>query len=171
MRLFYHIKYFIVVVLLTVSVCNQLQAQETEILYLSGTGSDSTVEWDFMVSGGRNSNKWTKIPVPSNWEQFGFGTYSYGHTEEADRGKEIGFYKHEFVVPSAWKAKKVEIVFEGAMTDTQVKINGILAGEVHQGAFYRFKYDVSELLNFDGSGNLLEVRVAKHSENESVNRA
>lgn len=157
--------------LLTVSVCNQLQAQETEILYLSGTGSDSTVEWDFMVSGGRNSNKWTKIPVPSNWEQFGFGTYSYGHTEEADRGKEIGFYKHEFVVPSAWKAKKVEIVFEGAMTDTQVKINGILAGEVHQGAFYRFKYDVSDLLNFDGSGNLLEVRVAKHSENESVNRA
>src|SRR5690606_706501 len=51
------------------------------------------------------------------------------------------------------------------------KINGVVAGDIHQGAFYRFTYDVSELLNYDGSINLLEVRVAKHSANVSVNRA
>src|SRR5690606_10977680 len=139
--------------------------------YLSGTGSDHTVEWDFKVSNGRNSGKWTQIPVPSNWEQFGFGTYSYGHTEEKDRGKEVGFYKHSFSVPKDWKDRKVTIVFEGSMTDTQVKINGKLAGAIHQGAFYRFKYDISKLLNFDGSENLLEVRVAKHSDNEYVKTA
>lgn len=66
--------------------------------------------------------------------------------------------------------KTVNIVFDGSMTDTRVKINGKSAGEVHQGAFYRFKYDISKFLKY-GKTNLLEVDVAKHSENESVNRA
>ena len=56
------------------------------------------------------------------------------------------------------------------MTDTEVKINGKSAGPVHQGAFYRFKYDISDLLNYKGK-NLLEVTVSKESANESVNRA
>ncbi|HKJ78832.1 MAG TPA: glycoside hydrolase family 2 TIM barrel-domain containing protein, partial [Prolixibacteraceae bacterium] len=36
--------------------------------------------------------------------------------------------------------------------------------------FYRFKYDISKLLKY-GKTNLLEVDVAKHSSNESVNKA
>jgi len=56
------------------------------------------------------------------------------------------------------------------MTDTEVKINGKLAGPIHQGAFYQFKYDISSLLNLDGK-NVLEVKVTKESSNESVNRA
>ena len=51
---------------------------ETERQYLSGTGSDDMVEWDFKVSDGNNSGKWTKIGVPSCWELQGFGTYQYG---------------------------------------------------------------------------------------------
>ncbi|MCJ7623232.1 MAG: hypothetical protein MUO76_06995, partial [Anaerolineaceae bacterium] len=62
------------------------------------------------------------------------------------------------------------MVFEGSMTDTEVKINGKSAGDIHQGAFYRFKYDITDLLNFDAS-NLLEVTVSKESSNESINRA
>ncbi|MBA7586656.1 hypothetical protein ES708_28660 [subsurface metagenome] len=50
------------------------------------------------------------------------------------------------------------------MTDTKVKINGKSAGEMHQGGFYRFKYDISKLLKY-GKTNLLEVDVAKHSSN------
>lgn len=145
-------------------------SQQTQIQYLSGTGSDNTVDWEFFVTEGRKSGEWTTIPVPSNWEQFGFGTYNYGHAKDEERGKEVGLYKYEFKVPSNWKSKKVKIVFEGSMTDTEVKINGVLAGEVHQGAFYRFDYDISELVEF-GESNLLEVKVAKHSKNESVNRA
>ena len=66
--------------------------------------------------------------------------------EDIKLGKEHGLYKYEFDVPSNWKERTVQIVFDGSMTDTEVKINGELAGEVHQGAFYRFKYDISELL-------------------------
>lgn len=150
--------------------CGRSFAQSTERVYLSGTGSDKTVNWQFYCTAGRNSGKWTTIPVPSNWELQGFGKYNYGHDKDSVRGKEQGLYKYFFSVPTAWKNKTVQIVFEGSMTDTEVKINGKSAGPVHQGAFYCFKYDISSLLKY-GKKNLLEVTVSKHSSNESVNGA
>ena len=56
------------------------------------------------------------------------------------------------------------------MTDTKVKVNGKLAGKIHQGAFYQFKYDITPLLKY-GKSNLLEVEVSKRSENASINKA
>ena len=147
-----------------------LHVQQTEKVYLSGTGSDHTVNWEFMCTGGMNANKWTTIPVPSCWELQGFGKYDYGFAKDSVRGKEKGLYKYSFNVPTAWKNKVVKIVFEGVMTDAEVKINGQSAGEMHQGAFYAFKYDITSLLKY-GSANLLEVTVSKHSSNESVNAA
>lgn len=147
-----------------------LLAQTTEIKYLSGTGSDNAINWQFYCTGGMNSGKWTTIPVPSCWELQGFGKYNYGLDKDSAFGKEQGLYKYEFNVPVSWENKIVNIVFEGVMTDANVKINGRPAGSIHQGAFYAFKYDVLSLLNY-GSKNLLEVTVSKHSANESVNAA
>ena len=150
-----------------------LYSQSTEIVYLSGTDASNTVEWDFFCTDGRNNGNWTKIPVPSNWELQGFGNYNYGHdwrVKELKLGDEHGLYKHEFSVPANWKGKTINLVFDGSMTDTEVKMNGKPAGEVHQGAFYRFKYDISKLVKY-GQVNLLEVDVAKRSANESVNKA
>lgn len=148
----------------------QINAQQTETQYLSGTGSDNTVDWQFYCTDGMNSGKWTTIPVPSCWELQGFGKYNYGLDKDNVRGKEQGLYKYEFTVPASWKNKDVNLVFEGVMTDADVKINGKSAGAIHQGAFYAFKYDVSSLLNYGGR-NLLAVTVSKHSANESVNAA
>ena len=146
-------------------------AQSTEIQYLSGTGSDRTVNWQFFCTAGSNAGKWTSIPVPSCWELQGFGKYDYGFEKDSIRGKESGLYKYTFQVPAAWRGKKVNIVFEGVMTDASVKVNGVSAGPAHQGAFYAFKYDISSLLKYGKAKNLLEVTVAKHSANESVNAA
>jgi hypothetical protein len=146
------------------------RAQETQKLFLSGTGSDHTVNWQFYCTAGNNAGKWTTIPVPSNWEFQGFGKYNYGLAKDSVRGKEQGLYKYGFNVPASWQGKAVNIVFDGSMTDTEVKLNGKSAGPVHQGAFYRFKYDVGALLNY-GKPNLLEVTVSKHSANASVNAA
>lgn len=140
-------------------------AQKTESVYLSGTGSDDTVLWDFFCSAGRKSGEWTKIPVPSNWEFHGFGQFTYGHDKE--RLNEYGQYRYKFTIPKHWANKKINIVFEGSMTDTEVKINGKKAGDIHQGGFYEFKYDITRLLKF-GNENLLEVTVHKSSANESI---
>lgn len=145
-------------------------AQQTERQYLSGTGNDNTVNWDFFVTAGMNAGKWSTIPVPSCWELQGFGKYDYGFAKDSIRGKEEGRYRYTFSVPSDWKTKKIFLVFEGVMTDATVKVNGKLAGPTHQGAFYAFRYDVSSLVKA-GKENLLEVTVAKHSANQSVNEA
>jgi beta-galactosidase/beta-glucuronidase len=143
-------------------------SQRTIIKYLSGTDKDHTVSWDFYCTKGSNSGKWTTIPVPSCWELQGFGTYNYGG--EKSPGDEVGHYRYHFNADKNWKNKQVNIVFEGSMTDTKVKINGKLAGKIHQGAFYQFKYDITSLLK-SGKSNLLEVDVSKRSANASINQA
>lgn len=148
--------------------------QQTEKIYLSGKDYKHPVAWEFFCTDGQNSNKWTTINVPSNWELEGFGTYTYGRwykeLQQDQPSKEEGFYRHKFKVPKVYNNQQVRIVFGGVMTDAQVKVNGQLAGAVHQGGFYEFSYDISDLVesNFD---NLLEVHVKKHSDNSSVNNA
>ena len=151
-----------------------LSAQQTFVQYLSGTGKDDTVQWDFKCSAGANSGKWSKIGVPSQWELQGFGEYTYGRFYVGDRNAkpadETGHYRYSFKVPVTWKGMDVDIVFDGVMTDARVLINGKQAGEVHQGAFYRFSYRISDLLKY-GASNRLEVFVKKQSDNASVNNA
>lgn len=161
------------------------KAQQTERLYLSGIDADHTVTWDFWCSAGMKSGSWEKIQVPSCWEQQGFGGYTYGryyiykerenykpydNYREHEFHDEYGIYRHRFSVPKKWQDKQIRIVFEGVMTDADVKINGISAGPVHQGGFYRFSYDITEHLIFDEE-NALEVTVHKQSADPSVNAA
>jgi len=147
----------------------------TQRYYLSGHGADDMVQWEFFCTDGLNSGKWTKIGVPSCWELQGFGTYQYGmkfYGKATPEGiaNEKGLYKYEFEVPASWSGKQVILTFEASMTDTEVKINGQKAGSMHQGAFYRFSYNITERLKY-GKKNLLEVTVSKESENTSVNLA
>lgn len=145
-----------------------LQGFGQQTLYLSGTDKDHRVNWQFMCTDGARSGQWTTIAVPSCWEQEGFGYYNYGHDRPPHQ--EQGLYRTRFNVPQQWDGKRVFIVFEGVMTDAEVRINGQLAGPVHQGAFYRFKYDITSLVKRQQE-NLLEVTVSKESANKSVNEA
>jgi beta-galactosidase/beta-glucuronidase len=131
-----------------------LAGTNTEILNLSGRDADAPVNWAFKVSAGRRAGVWTTIPVPSNWELQGFGCYNYGH--DKNPADEIGFYKHTFVLPQSWAQKRIFLVFDGSMTDTEARVNGKLVGPVHQGGFYRFKYEITRFVHFR-TPNLLEV--------------
>jgi len=144
-------------------------AQETIRQYLSGTDGEHMVRWDFICYDGRNSGVWTNIAVPSCWELQGFGKFRYG-LEDKPYTTIHADYRHRFNVPAAWQGRRIFLVFEGVMTDAGVKVNGVSAGSVHQGAFYRFKYDVTPLLKIGGE-NLLEVSVSDKSANASVNAA
>ncbi|HEX8116506.1 MAG TPA: glycoside hydrolase family 2 TIM barrel-domain containing protein, partial [Pyrinomonadaceae bacterium] len=154
-------------------VAAQVNNTQTQFKYLSGTGKDDGVLWDFYCTAGRRGGAWAKIRVPSNWELQGFGAYNFGRPYDEKKNpvaREQGKYRMRFLVPAAWRGKVVRAVFDGVMTDAEVLVNGKSAGPVHQGSFYRFKYDITSLLDF-GASNLLEVNVSKVSANESVNRA
>ncbi|HEX9048238.1 MAG TPA: glycoside hydrolase family 2 TIM barrel-domain containing protein, partial [Verrucomicrobiae bacterium] len=92
------------------------------------------------------------------------------HKDFTNAWNECGLYQRDFSVPAAWSGKRIFLVFDGVMTDTDARLNGQSVGPVHQGGFYRFKYEVTSLVKF-GQTNRLEVSVAKHSANKSVNDA
>ncbi len=144
---------------------------EAERFYLSGKGPSDAVEWDFLCSKGRRSGEWTKIPVPSNWEQHGFGNYNYGHDDPATKHDETGTYRTVFTVPEEWKDKHVRLVFEGAMTETSVKINGKPVGFPNYGGYLPFRHILDETNIKYGKENVLEVLVKKKPDNESVDLA
>lgn len=144
---------------------------KTQTQMLSGIDKDNTLLWDFKLNAGRNSGEWKKIPVPSNWEMQGFGTYRYWNDWQKDPVPDTeGLYRTHFTVPAEWSTQQIEIVFGGVMTDTQVTLNGKPVGKIHQGGFYEFRYSISSALNFSGD-NLLEVKVNRYSADESINRA
>ena len=164
-------------VIMALGICSalniQAQAPHPERIYLSGTGIDDTRTWQFFCSKGLNSGEWKPIEVPCCWELQGFGEYTYGRyymvkgTKPSD---ETGIYRYSFQAPKCRKNDRVRLFFDGVMTDAEVLVNGKPAGNIHQGAFYRFSYDITSLLNSEGE-NLLEVKVAKQSANKSVNAA
>ena len=163
--------------LLALGICSalnmQAQAPHPERIYLSGTGTDYTRTWEFYCSKGQNSGKWKSIEVPSCWELQGFGEYTYGRyytVKGAKPSDETGIYRYRFLTPDYGKTDHVKLFFDGVMTDAEVWVNGKPAGQIHQGAFYRFSYDITSLLKAEGE-NLLEVKVAKQSANKSVNAA
>lgn len=155
-----NIRIFFTVLGLLSALC--VWSQQTERRYLSGTGLDDGVTWQFYCSEGRNSGKWSKIEVPSQWELQGFGEYTYGRWYKKKGVKnpsmEEGIYRHTFRVPEDWRGKNIRLWFDGVMTDTDVIVNGVSAGETHRGGFYRFSYDITSLLKY-GAANKLEVRV------------
>ena len=152
-----------------------IYAQTTEIQYLSGKGSDDAVKWEFFCTDGNNSGKWTTIPVPSCWELQGFGTYQYGMSisgrNPAVIASEQGRYKYKFKLPKEWEGRIIRIVFDGVMTDCEATINGRSCVKLHQGAFYRFKSNITDRVFLGDKENLLEVTVSKESSNPSVNSA
>ncbi|NLT03139.1 MAG: beta-galactosidase [Bacteroidales bacterium] len=159
--------------LLLLAVSFDGQSQETERVYLSGTGLGETVDWDFYCSDGQNSGVWSKIAVPSQWELQGFGAYTFGRfylDKTAKPSNEYGLYRHRFVASNDLKGKDISLVFEGVMTDAEVKWNGRPVGTRHQGGFYVFELDVTDHVVF-GKENVLEVQVWKESSNASVNAA
>lgn len=163
--------FLLILAMISVLCCvANVRAQETQIQYLSGHDKDDAVPWDFSCTAGNHSNQLTKINVPSNWELQGFGRFTYQTGPPAGEAEVQGQYKRTFRVPANWAAKRVVLVFEGVMTDTQVQVNGQSAGPMHQGGYYRFQYEITKLLKF-GQNNLLEVTVDEESTNASINKA
>ena len=167
------IRLAIFVLVWLLAVCLPGFSQQTQIQYLSGTDKDNTVPWQFSVSSGKLAGITTNLPVPSCWQLFGLGTYSYTQSSSSlgTSNSETGFYTNTFVVPSAWAGKEIFLVFEGVLTDTSASINGQSVGPTHQGGYYEFHYDVTPYVVVGANTNILRVTVRHWSANSFVEGA
>ena len=69
----------------------------------------------------------------------------------------IGWYRKSLEIPSSWKAKRINIEFDGAMSHAKVYLNGNFVGEWPYG-YASFGFDMTEHVNFGGE-NILAVRL------------
>ena len=126
--------------------------------------------WQF----SRGDGQWQSVTVPHDWAIDGpfdkkwdlqmVAIRENGEdvaTEHSGRSGSLpwighGVYKTEFSVPAAYP--NAELVFDGAMADAHVYVNGQLAGHWAYG-YNAFRVDVTPYIHSDGSANKLEVRL------------
>lgn len=140
------------------------------LLALSAAAHDVSLNegWQF----SRDDKSWTTVNVPHDWAISGpfdkkwdiqiVQIHENGEksaTEHTGRSGSLpwigkGTYKRTFTVPAGYK--RAELIFDGAMADAHVYVNGKLAGQWPYG-YNAFRVDATPYLN--GGENLLEVKL------------
>ena len=131
--------------------------------------------WQF----SRDNASWQQVTVPHDWAISGpfdkkwdlqvVAIKENGEdvaTEKSGRSGALpwigkGYYKTTFSVPQGYRCAK--LIFDGAMADPYVYVNGRLAGHWVYG-YNAFIVDVTPFMNTDGSANTLEVRLENKEE-------
>ncbi len=105
-------------------------------------------EWSLKVIEGVTANEtvpekdatWSLIPVPGNWEQYGFCKPSYDHALPL-----TGYYRTTFTIPDEWYGQRVVIKFDGVLYGYDLWINGKKAG-AWRSAYNTALFDITDCL-------------------------
>ena len=131
--------------------------------------------WQF----SRDNKQWQSVTVPHDWAISGpfdkkwdlqvVAIKENGEdvaTEKSGRSGALpwigkGYYKTTFTVPQGYGSAK--LIYDGAMADPYVYVNGQLAGHWAYG-YNAFIVDVTPYMKTDGSANTLEVSLENKEE-------
>ena len=121
-----------------------------------------------------NDSKWEKVTVPHDWAIYGpfdkeidkqtVAIVQNGEKVASEKTGRTGalphvgsaWYRNKFSISAAEKGKKVILLFEGAMSEPQIYLNGKKVGEWAYGYSY-FYFDVTDFIN--AGENTLVVRL------------
>jgi len=123
-----------------------------------------------------DDSKWRTLDLPHDWSiedlpgqqkdsiigpfsKASVGKMSTGYTVGG-----IGWYRKSFTIDKGEKNKIVYLQFEGVYMNSDVWINGKLAGN-HPNGYTSFYYDITALLNPAGQLNTVAVRVKNEGKN------
>ncbi|KAA6309796.1 hypothetical protein EZS27_038781, partial [termite gut metagenome] len=105
---------------------------------------------------------WKEIPVPGNWEMYGYGTPIYtnvtfpflnfpsvilpkkGYTNETEINP-VGSYRRNFTIPQEWTGKEIFLHFDGVYSGLSVWINGQKVG-YSQGANNDAEFNITRYI-------------------------
>ena len=154
-----------------------LAAMSLAITALAQSHQELTLSegWQF----SRDKQNWETVTVPHDWAISGpfdkkwdlqvVAIKENGEnvaTEKSGRSGALpwigkGYYKTTFNIPQGYSNAK--LIFDGAMADPYVYVNGQLAGHWAYG-YNAFIVDVTPYMNTDGSANTLEVSLENKEE-------
>ncbi|MFA9187093.1 DUF4982 domain-containing protein [Flavobacterium magnesitis] len=121
-----------------------------------------------------NDSKWEKVTVPHDWAIYGpfdkeidkqtVAIVQNGEKVASEKTGRTGalphvgsaWYRNKFTISAAEKGKKVILLFEGAMSEPQIYLNGKKVGEWAYGYSY-FYFDVTDFIN--AGENTLAVKL------------
>ena len=132
-------------------------------------------------NAGYNDSKWQTVTVPHDWAIYGpfsalndqqkVAITQDGQKEAMEHAGRtgglpfvgVGWYRNTGNLPAYEAGKRVTLVFDGAMANSQVFINGKKVGEWPYG-YNTFHFDVTDFLNKDNTPNTLAVRLENRTE-------
>ena len=121
--------------------------------------------WMFLKNDALNAetiefddSKWRKQDLPHDWAIEGPFDVKYNARCGGLPFHGTGWYRKHFTMNAGDKGKVVNVIFDGAMNDAHVWVNGQFVGNRPYG-YVSFKFDISKYLNYDGSNNVIAVRL------------
>ena len=128
-----------------------------------------------------DDSKWQTVTVPHDWAIY--GPFSIHNDQQniaitQDGQKEamehagrtgglpfvgVGWYRNTGNLPAYEGGKRVTVIFDGAMANSQVFVNGRKVGEWPYG-YNSFHFDITDFLNRDNTPNTLAVRLENRTE-------
>jgi beta-galactosidase len=107
--------------------------------------------WEFSQAG---HGQRTRVTVPHTWNRI--GNEGVTRAPESNNYRGEGWYELRFQTPGELAGKRAFLQFDGVGAVADVWLNGRHIGR-HEGAFSRFRFDVTEAMQARGE-NLLRVR-------------
>ena len=108
-----------------------------------------------------DDSSWDTVDLPHDWAIY--GTYENSNGVRAAQGSlagGVGWYRKSFTLSDDFKDKTVSIEFDGVQMISQVWVNGHTEDNWKQYLGYNtFTYDISKYLKYDGSENVIAVKV------------
>lgn len=154
--------------------CVFANAQRTEILLEKGWKFTREDNAQFSAIDVKDC-KWEEVVVPHDWAIYGpfssqndkqhVAILQDGQKEALEHAGRtgglpfvgVGWYRLAFDAPKASENKRVVLLFDGAMSEPQVFVNGRKAGEWKYG-YNSFEVDITDFVSDNGK-NILAVRL------------
>ena len=108
---------------------------------------------------------WREIEVPYFWNgsrwmsvvgdyYYQNGYYKDGRVPPYKDHKGVGWYRKKFILPQAWRGRRVHLRFLAVSAKARVWINGHYVGE-HLGAYSAFGYDLTDYVGYTAENTLV----------------
>jgi beta-galactosidase len=104
-----------------------------------------------------DDSAWRQVKVPHDWSVEGPFSPDYGSGNGYAPGG-IAWYRRHFQMDASTQGKRVTLELDGVYDNAEVWLNGFYVGGRPYG-FESFTCDLTPLLKYDGSDNVIAVRV------------